>query len=210
MKIQCIIFDCDGTLVDSEHLAMNLLIEMAAENGIALARPETSREFAGMRLHRVVARLESRYQANLPESFIDDYRRRLLESLQQGLTAMPHIHETLNGLSLPRCVASNAPLAKIRLCLTSAGLLDFFGDNIYSAYEVGSWKPEPGLFLAAAKGMGFDPKHCLVVEDSEPGIRAALEAGTTVVAYQRPDISHSDVLHMRSHRELDGLIRTLN
>lgn len=209
MKIQCVIFDCDGTLVDSEHLAMALLLEMAAESGIQLELPETTEEFAGMRLHRVVARLEHRYEATLPESFIPDYRQRLLASLQHNLTAMPHIHEAIGNLSLPRCVASNAPLEKIRLCLSATGLLDYFGDNIFSAYEVNSWKPEPGLFIAAADGMGYTRERCVVVEDSLPGVHAALDAEMSVIAYRRPDIEHPQVMHMDSHLELGNLIDSL-
>jgi len=61
--------------------------------------------------------------------------------------------------------------------------LSFFGDNIFSSYEIGSWKPEPGLFLHAANVMGFAPPRCVVVEDSEVGMQAATAAGMRSLQY---------------------------
>ena len=57
---------------------------------------------------------------------------------------------------------------------------------IFSAYEVGVWKPEPGLFLHAAGAMGIRPERCAVVEDSRSGLQAGLAAGMTVFALQSP------------------------
>ncbi|MEM7208573.1 MAG: HAD-IA family hydrolase [Pseudomonadota bacterium] len=210
MTVSCAIFDCDGTLVDSERLAMSLLVEMAAERGVRLSLPETTHEFAGVRLHIVVERLQSRSGVTLPEHFIEDYRRRLRARLSSELQAMPHIHDALENLNLPLCIASNAPLDKIQLCLSSTGLAPFFGDRIYSAYEIGSWKPEPGLFLAAARGMGYPPWECVVIEDSLPGLRAARDAGMQVIAYRRNDTSSSGSLSIQSHGELLGAIAQLD
>jgi beta-phosphoglucomutase-like phosphatase (HAD superfamily) len=61
--------------------------------------------------------------------------------------------------------------------LTLTGLKPFFGEHIFSSYVVQSWKPDPGLFLHAAGAMGFPPAACAVVEDSEVGVQAALNAG---------------------------------
>lgn len=58
-----------------------------------------------------------------------------------------------------------------------------FGENVYSSYTVKSWKPDPGLFLHAAQAMGYEPKDCVVVEDSEIGIQAAQRAGMRAFWY---------------------------
>ena len=189
---------------------MKLLVNMVAEQGVTLQHAETTHRFAGVRLHRVVEQLEHQHSLTLPESFIPDYRRRLLIELERSLQAMPNIDSALQQLTLPCCVASNAPLAKIRLCLRVTELQRYFADNVFSAYEVNSWKPEPGLILAAAEGMGVAPQQCLVVEDSPSGIDAALEAGTSVIAYRRPDVTDTRVLHMSDHRELPALIEQFN
>ena len=210
MSIQCVIFDCDGTLVDSERLSMELLVQMCAENGIELHPGKTKAHFAGMRLAKATSIIAEQNNTTLPDSFIPEFRQRLTGYLQQKLQAMPHIHSVLQSLTHPRCVASNAPIEKIRLCLHSTELLEFFDGRIYSAYEVDSWKPDPGLFLAAAEGMGFPPNECLVVEDSLPGVRAGLEAGMHVIAYRRSDITNPQVLHMDNHLRLPELIESLS
>jgi len=80
-------------------------------------------------------------------------------------------------------VASSGPVEKIRLSLTITGLLDRFGDRIFSSYEIGSWKPEPDLFLHAAKSMGASPGETVVVEDSVLGVRAGVAAGMRVLGF---------------------------
>ncbi|MEM7293995.1 MAG: HAD-IA family hydrolase [Pseudomonadota bacterium] len=210
MKVRCVIFDSDGTLVDSERLAMALLVKMTAENGISLPLAETTQEFSGVRLHRVIASIEERFNTQLPEQFIPEYRVRLAADLEKHLQPMPGIRTVLHSLLLPCCIASNAPLEKLRLCLSATGLDSYFNDEIYSAYEVGSWKPEPGLFLAAAQGMGYSPGECAVVEDSVPGIRAGLDAGMTVIAYRQVQRLDPRVLHIEHHDELAPLLKELS
>ncbi len=72
---------------------------------------------------------------------------------------------------------SNGPLAKIRQTLRVSGLAPYFGEQLFSAYEVGSWKPDPGLFLHAARALGVAPARCVVVDDSAAGVEAARRAG---------------------------------
>ena len=78
---------------------------------------------------------------------------------------------------------SNGPPQKIEHALRVSGLAKFFGSNLFSSYVVGSWKPEPGLFLHAAQSMGFAPNSCLVIEDSIVGVRAADAAGMAALQY---------------------------
>ena len=65
------------------------------------------------------------------------------------------------------------------------GLDVYFGDNVYSAYEVGIWKPDPGIYLHAAADMGFAPERCLAIEDSPIGLEAAVESGIPSVFLNR-------------------------
>jgi HAD superfamily hydrolase (TIGR01509 family) len=93
----------------------------------------------------------------------------------------------LQGLHLPFCVASSGPREKIELSLRATGLLPYFRGRIFSAYELGSWKPEPDLFLHAAKVMAVAPARCAVVEDSVKGVRAGIAAGMAVFGYAHPE-----------------------
>src|SRR5690606_4399893 len=85
--------------------------------------------------------------------------------------------EMLNTLEFPFCIASSGPPEKIKHALTVTQLAPFFGERFFSSYIVGSWKPDPGLFLHAAAAMGFAPANCVVVEDSRVGLEAAASAG---------------------------------
>ncbi|BAL27360.1 HAD-IA family hydrolase [Azoarcus sp. KH32C] len=87
-------------------------------------------------------------------------------------------------LGLDKCVASNGPRDKIETCLRTTGLLPHFTDRIVSAYEIGSWKPEPQLVWHAAEVMQVEPARCLLVEDSRAGGEAGLAAGVQVVGYR--------------------------
>ena len=103
------------------------------------------------------------------------------------------------------CVASSGPPEKIELSLSLTGLLSFFDERIFSSYQVGVWKPDPGLFLHAARALAVDPAECAVVEDSLPGLAAGLAAGMKVFAFQpfppAPDLP-SGVTVLRSLLEL--------
>ena len=73
------------------------------------------------------------------------------------------------------------------MTLEITGLASLVAGRIFSAVEVGSYKPEPGLFLHAARAMGVEPARCAVVEDSIAGIEAGLAAGMSVYAYRPMD-----------------------
>ena len=131
-----------------------------------------------------IAYLEGSAGISLPKSFESDLRKRLSEVLTSRLHAVDGALELVRSLKVPFCVASNAPHAKIELCLELTGLLPYFKGRIFSSYEVGVFKPDPGLFVHAARSLGASPERCAVVEDSTPGIQAGLAAGMTVFALE--------------------------
>ena len=100
----------------------------------------------------------------------------------------------MNQRAKPFCVASNAPHEKIAINLTVTGLDQFFtADRTFSAYDINVWKPQPDLFLYAAKQLNVDPASCVVIEDSLAGIEAGLAAGMQVIGYsQTADLKPTD------------------
>jgi HAD superfamily hydrolase (TIGR01509 family) len=184
VHFDAIIFDSDGTLVDSEHLLNEVLVERAAAFGIALTLEEAIVRFRGVRMADSIAYLEGLQGKSLPKSFESDLRKRLAEVLTSRLHPVDGALELVRSLGVPFCVASNAPRAKVELCLQVTGLLPYFKGRIFSSYEVGLFKPDPGLFLHAARSLGVSPGRCAVVEDSAPGIRAGLAAGMAVFALE--------------------------
>jgi len=119
----------------------------------------------------------------LPGDVEKRYRQLVHDLFVSDLRAFPGVHEALASINVPICIATSAPRAKIRQALTTTGLDQYFGDNLYSSYDIGSWKPQPNIFLYAAKNMNASPHDCLVVEDSTARIEAALSAGMKVTQY---------------------------
>ncbi len=96
---------------------------------------------------------------------------------------MPGIEALLAGLPVPRCVASNGHLPRVRERLALTGLLPLFDPHVFSATQVAAGKPAPDLFLHAARELAVAPSECLVVEDSPAGVEAALAARMPVVGF---------------------------
>lgn len=181
MKQLCAIFDLDGTLVDSEVLNCRAYVELIAE--IDESDTELTNRYRGMKFANIVSDIETRFEVALPVDFESQYRNRVAALYESELKANPGVPELLSGLELECCVASSAPTKKISHALEITGLGGYFGTNIFSSYEIGSWKPEPDLFLHAATSMNRSPAHCVVVEDSDLGVEAAIAAGMTVFHY---------------------------
>lgn len=183
--IQAVIFDCDGTLVDSETLSLGVLVNFVAEFGLEISQDEAVRRFAGGELPKVIQELEAQLGRPLPKDFLEEFRRRQLLALDDEVRPIPGAVRLLESIQLPYCVASNAPRYKIELCLRTTRLYRFFdASRIFSAYEVKSWKPQPDLFFAAASALRVEATRCAVVEDSRFGIEAGLAAGMHVFSFE--------------------------
>lgn len=190
---RCLLFDCDGTLVDSEPI---LAAEMSA-NLSALGLPFTPSdymgEFRGARFINIVTELQRRHGAVDPDALRHGeatMRSRLAERLASEVTPLPGVREALNALaSYPRAVVSNGPEVKIRTGLSTSGLSDYFGDRLFSGYTAQCWKPDPCLYLHAATLMGYEARECVAIDDSIVGVKAALAAGMQVIHLNRfPDV----------------------
>ncbi|MFL9927397.1 HAD-IA family hydrolase [Herbaspirillum lusitanum] len=187
--IDLVLFDCDGTLVDSEVVAADAWSEYVARYGVNLTAQEALRQFKGASMKLCVARIEELHGAPLPAAFEHELRELMADMLRQRLQPIKGALELVQSMAIPFCLASNAPHAKIELCLSVTGMLPYFAGRIFSAYDVQRWKPDPALFLHAAASLGVPPARCAVVEDSLPGIHAGLAAGMKVYALQvhQPD-----------------------
>lgn len=180
---ELVIFDCDGVLVDSEVLSARVARDMAAEHGVQLAREEALEFIRGRRVAQWVAELEQRAGRGFGESFVPEFRTRTAAAFDRELHPVPGVAQVLATLDVPYCVASSAPMDKIRHELSLTGLLHYVDGRLYSAYDHRVWKPDPGLFLQAAADFGCPPERCAVVEDSPVGVRAGRRAGMAVFGY---------------------------
>jgi HAD superfamily hydrolase (TIGR01509 family) len=177
----CIIFDLDGTLIDSEGLCNQAFLDLLPQ--INETVESLIQRYRGKKLASILIDIESRLGETLPNTFEEDYRKRVTGLFSHELKPMPGVLDMLEAANFPRCIASSGPPLKIRQALQVSGLARYFGDSIFSSYEIGSWKPEPDLFQYAANAMGFKPSQCVVVEDSEAGIKAAEAARMKAFQY---------------------------
>ncbi|ENM5747971.1 HAD-IA family hydrolase [Vibrio mimicus] len=181
--MKLVIFDCDGTLVDSELLCNLALEHQLSELGVKYAAEELLSKYRGRKFDSIITSLETELSMTFPESFELEYRLKVSDLFDKELVANDGVKDVLESLTIPCCVASSAPRSKVEQALRVTDLSKFFGNNIFSSYEIGSWKPEPQLFLHAANVMNVEPKNCLVVEDSLPGLQAAHKAKMKSIYY---------------------------
>ncbi|WP_456311831.1 HAD family hydrolase [Pseudomonas shirazensis] len=210
MDIKCIIFDCDGVLVDTEKIGNGILLSMSAEYGFEMELEQAYRDFNGRSLKECFLHIENAIGKKLPENFETDYRQKSFEAFKTQVKPMEGIVAFLNQLTIPYCVASSGPVDKIRLNLEVAGLLERFENKIFSSYQINSWKPDPGIFLHAAKQMGFEVKDCIVIEDSKAGVISGISGGFKVYGfangYNNEDLENEGAILFNSYDELREML----
>ena len=184
-NIQAVIFDCDGTLVDSETLSIETLVAYGAEFGLRIEVEEAFTLFAGGQLENAVAEMERRIGESLPDDFIPTFRLRQADAFRtRPVAEVDGASELLTEVNLPYCLASNAPRKKISLNLELTRLERFFDEEQrFSADDRKIYKPHPDLFEQAARYLQTHAANCAVVEDSPFGIDAGLAAGMCVFVY---------------------------
>ena len=211
MTPKCIIFDCDGTLVDSEAITNQVIAEMASELGIEMSGEEASATFGGKTLDGVVYKMRELSGNDLPNDWLPRLIQRVNESWESKLRPVKGVKELLEKIKIPICVASNGEPTHVRHSLRLTKLYDFFNENIFTASEVSKPKPSPELFLYAAKKMGFVPSECAVIEDSVTGVTAAVNAEMEVYGiinnlFSEEQLRHAGAIPFKSMNELPALL----
>ncbi len=211
MAPKCIIFDCDGTLVDSEAITNQVIAEMASELDIQMTGEEASATFGGKTLDGVVYKMRELSGNELPNDWLPRLIQRVNESWESKLMPVKGVKELLEKIKIPVCVASNGEPTHVRHSLKLTRLYDFFNENIFTASEVSAPKPSPELFLYAAKKMGFKPRECAVIEDSVTGVTAAVNAKIEVYGiinnlFSEEQLRNAGAIPFKSMDELPALL----
>jgi HAD superfamily hydrolase (TIGR01509 family) len=182
--ISAVIFDCDGVLVDSEVLALEVELAILAEQGLEFEREDYVTRFMGLSYQSFHDEIDREAQTRLgrPISQVirDDLATRLRQTMIARLTEVPGAGAAVAGTALLKAVASSSTREGLERKLRQVGLWDAFEPHVYSADHVTHAKPAPDLFLHAAQQLAVRPDECLVLEDSVNGVIAARRAGMRV------------------------------
>jgi len=175
-----VLFDCDGVIVDSEPVALALVRQDLAKHGLRLTPDEMAQNFVGGTMQGDADRARA-MGADLPESWVDDIYVRLYAQLAKGIPLIPGIAAVMDALDaagIPYAVGSNGAPRKMQITLGQhPEILARLHGRLYSGQALGCTKPDPGLYLYAARALGVDRARAVVVEDSATGCIAAARAG---------------------------------
>jgi HAD superfamily hydrolase (TIGR01509 family) len=214
-EFQAVVFDLDGTLVDTE------VVWHEAEDQLVRARGhvytlDAREHLIGMRIDDGLTRLKQHYgfTDSVPD-LIDELNRNLMTLLdQQGVRTIPGVEKVIDWVveqKLPRAIASAAPDFLIEDIVHRLGWDEIFKIRCSCDYEANG-KPAPDVYLTAARRLGIAPERCLALEDTINGARAAVAAGMT--CYAVPDHKYSDptlMLQVTPHvfRSMDEVLEAL-
>ena len=180
-----VIFDLDGTLVDSEPNYYEATRQTLAEHGVPDFTWAQHERCVGISTQETLALLKERYGLKAPvEELLAETNSRYLALARAATHAYPEMRkfvELLAAEGVPMAVASGSSPEAIEAILTGTGL-DAVLRTVVSADEVARGKPAPDVFLEAARRLGAAPVDCVVLEDAAPGAAAAHAAGMRCIA----------------------------
>lgn len=184
MPTELVVFDCDGVLVDSEAIVIEVEAELLTAGGFPVTADEIAERYVGLSYPDMMRGLEAQFGRPVLDSLSRELQERAVLAFEGSLRPVPGIPELLDRHHGPRCVASSSSPQRIDRSLQLTGLDRHFDpDHLFSATMVENGKPAPDLFLHAAATLGVSPAACLVIEDSPSGVAAARAAGMAVVGF---------------------------
>jgi HAD superfamily hydrolase (TIGR01509 family) len=179
-----VIFDCDGVLIDSEAISNRIVAEDLTALGWPMTTEEAEHRFIGLSFHDMLPMIEAGIGRRLDDTWVEGLVERVVAAMAREVEMMPGARDALHAttaLGLPWRIASNSSHAEMTAKFTRNGLTTLVSGRTHSGHDIvqagGRGKPAPDVYLDAARAEGIDPAACLAIEDSIPGIAAAVAAG---------------------------------
>ncbi|WP_281701921.1 HAD family phosphatase [Acetobacter malorum] len=183
-QLKLVIFDCDGVLVDSEQTCCRISAEEARAAGLNIPAEKAVDEFSGMALPEIQKDIEKKTGKSLGSDWANRVQKRFVEAMKKGVEPIDGVHAMLDGvkkLGLPVRVGSNSSVEEMDAKFIATDMTHYFTNRVHSARDMGVPKPRPDVYLHAAEQEGVAPANCVVLEDSNTGARAAVDAGMMCV-----------------------------
>lgn len=185
MRPDAVLFDCDGVLVDSEPITERVMAANFARHGWDVPLEQVHTLFVGGTM-KGAGEEAARRGAILPDTWLEDIYADIYAALRAGTPPIQGVHALLDKLDaagIPYAVGSNGEMEKMEITLGQTGLLERFDGRLVSAHELGIAKPDPAVYLEAARLLGVDPARSVVIDDSPSGVRAGVASGARTFGF---------------------------
>lgn len=216
-KVKAVIFDMDGTIIQTEHIWKQVTVDVLAYNGIHTLDDEATKllkSFSGMNMTNVVKKLKTHFGLEKTIDELVRYKMALAQSYFQQkvefIEGFELFHEKIAHHQIPSGIATNATANDLANLAKQMNFEKFFGNNLYCIEHVDNKpKPDPALFLHTAEQLGAKPEECVVFEDSVFGFQAAQAAGMKCIAIKN-ELNQEHLIHAHDsienyHQAVDAL-----
>lgn len=187
-KYDLIIFDCDGTLADSEIAHNRVLMEQLHAMGLSEYTMEKTMEtFMGRAVTDIIETVETHHNVRFPEGHMannqEKFKTILPDHIRMDKTTKPLLQK-LHMAGVKIAVGSNGTRTNVIETLNAAALKEFFPDEFIFTFEmVENPKPSPDLYLHVCEAMHVSPKNAVVIEDTVAGATAGIAANIDTIGY---------------------------
>ena len=205
-NIEAVIFDMDGLIIDSEPLWRKAEIQAFKDIGFQFTE-EMCIQTMGMRIDEVVHYWWKKLKWEKPseKNVIDSIQSKMIDLIQKDGALLPGVLDALKLLKekkIPIALASSSAMILIKAVVESLDIKDYF-NVIHSAEKEPAGKPNPAVFLTAARMLEIEPKKCLVLEDSKAGMEAGLNANMKTIVI--PEFGTSPNWVMKANKKLNSM-----